>query len=180
MHEYWIENWIFLTWPRPDLFKNKFWWLNRVKWPSLSISKCKMTQNTRITWHACDIYFLATMYDLTYGLFRYDICTHAVFFSDIYQLPVWVWALCCPLGGGGGAKNTFFVFARGACLIIIPYVSVSGKTLFKIRSDAFSVGLQNLSIMCQGPDLGSNLKIDFWGHQYIFRRALTREIQWRF
>ena len=114
MHKYWIENWSILTWTRPGLFKNNFWWRHRVKWPSLSISKCKMTQNTCIARHVCDIYFLATMCDLTFDLFRYDICTYAVSFSNIYQLFVWVWALCCTLGGGV-AKTLFCIFM--GCLL---------------------------------------------------------------
>ena len=49
----------------------------------------------------------------------------------------------------GGAKNTF-VFAWGACWLLIPYASVSVKTLCKFRFDVFSVVSQNLDIMCQG------------------------------
>ena len=51
--------------------------------------------------------------------------------------------------GGRGAKNTLG-FAWGACWILVPYASVSGKTVFKFRFDVFSVGSQNLNIMCQG------------------------------
>ena len=50
---------------------------------------------------------------------------------------------------GGGLKH-FFVFAWSACWILVPYASVSGKTVFKFRFDIFSVGSQNVNIMCQG------------------------------
>ena len=64
--------------------------------------------------------------------------------------------------GGEGTKNTF-LFACGACWILVPHTSVSGKTLFKFRSDVFSVGSQNLNIMCQGQESwpGVKPKIDF-------------------
>ena len=50
----------------------------------------------------------------------------------------------------GGAKTLFFVFAWSACWILVPYASVSGKTVFKFRFDIFLVGSQNVNIMCQG------------------------------
>ena len=51
--------------------------------------------------------------------------------------------------GGGGALKHFFEFAWCASWILVPYASVSGKALFKFRFDVFSVGSQNLNIMCQ-------------------------------
>ena len=56
--KYWFENLAFL----PDLdltsIKSKLWWRHRVKWPSLSISTCKMTQKTCVARHVCDFDFL--------------------------------------------------------------------------------------------------------------------------
>ena len=51
---------------------------------------------------------------------------------------------------GGGALNHFFGFAWGAWRIIVPYASVSRKTVVKFRFDVFSIGSQNLNIICQG------------------------------
>ena len=60
-----------------------------------------------------------------------------------------VWHATLFSRGGGGAKNTFG-FTWGACWIIVPYASVSGKTVFKFRLDVFSVGSQNSNTMCHG------------------------------
>ena len=44
--------------------KNKLWWIHRVKCPSLLISRCKMTQKTYVTRHACGLYFVVSLCDL--------------------------------------------------------------------------------------------------------------------
>ena len=50
--------------------------------------------------------------------------------------------VCGIIQWGGGTKNTFG-FAWGACWILVPFGSVSGKTVFKFRFNVFSVGSQN-------------------------------------
>ena len=65
-----------------------------------------------------------------------------------------------------GTKNTFGS-AWGTCWIIIPYASVSGKTLLKFGINIFLVGLQNLNIMSGSKVLtwGETLNLVFPGHQ---------------
>ena len=96
MQKYWYEN--LTLWPDFHLtaVKSKLWWRHRVKLPSPSISTSKMNHKTCVTRHASDFYFLVTFCDLGLEPSRYDLCNHAVSFSDIYQHFVWVWALCCP------------------------------------------------------------------------------------
>ena len=67
-------------------------WRHVVKRPSLSISTCKITQNTCIARHVCDFYFIATFWDLT--LIKVWPSTRAVPFLDIFQYREWAWALC--------------------------------------------------------------------------------------
>ena len=69
---------------------------SKFKRPTISISSCK-----RPTKHVPRTVCLWLLFssDLLWpdlDLFRYDLCTHAVSFSDIYQHFVWVWALFCP------------------------------------------------------------------------------------
>ena len=95
------------------LVKSKLWWRHRVRWPPLSISTCKMTHKLlsygMLIFSIFSIYLYYILYlfyrisisivfyyifyrifssdhlwpDLDLDLFRYDLCTHAVFFSDI-------------------------------------------------------------------------------------------------
>ena len=52
------------------------------------------------------------LYDLLWpdNLFRYNLCTHVLSFSDMYQHFVWVWALCCPSNGPYSRKCENSVF----------------------------------------------------------------------
>ena len=83
-----------------------------------------------------------------------ELLCHGVGLRDV-NLVHW---LC--IKGGGALKKHFLGFAWCACWIIIPYGSVSGKTLLKFRFDVFSSGSQslNISVRVEISDLGSSLK----------------------
>ena len=59
-----------IFWPDLDLtsVKSHLWWRHGVRRPSLSMSTCKITQKTCVTWHLCDFYFLINFCDLTLTL----------------------------------------------------------------------------------------------------------------
>ena len=57
----------------------------RVKWPRKRVSLGMF-----VTFIFCDLLWP------DFNLFRHNLCTHVLSFSDIYQHFVWVWALCCP------------------------------------------------------------------------------------
>ena len=65
--------------------------------------------------------------DLDLDISRYDLCTHAVFFSDIYQHFLWVWALCCPPNRVYSHKyenSVFFSFWHSVDLIRAIYLKM--------------------------------------------------------
>ena len=91
-----LNIWVF--WPDPDLtsVKSKHWCRHRVKWPSLSISTCKMDRKTCVARHVCDFYFLVTFLTWPWPvIFINGPGTHEVSFLDTNQHFLWVWAFRC-------------------------------------------------------------------------------------
>ena len=110
MQKYWFENSTFLKELDQTSIKSKLWCRHRVKWPSLSISTCKMAQKTYVVRYACDIYFLATLRDLsltfsgmTFVLTQYPSQTYTNCF-------VGAWALRCPYNRPYSSKCDNSVF----------------------------------------------------------------------
>ena len=83
--------------------KNKLWWIHRVKCPSLLISRCKMTQKTYVTRHACDLYFVVSLCDLiltfsgmTFVLTHYHSQTFTSTLCEFELFAARLTALRCP------------------------------------------------------------------------------------
>ena len=97
----------------PISVKKQVGWRHRVKWPSLSISTRKITYDTCVRRHACNL-FLVTFYGLTLALtsYKYDFHALTVPFSDICQHSGLVWPLCIPSTRSESSKCEHLVFCH--------------------------------------------------------------------